>query len=109
MARKPATNVKGETRKKLPTRVRRAVFERDDFACVYCGASIFDDDGICLHLDHVEPWVLGGSDDAANLATACCWCNWRFGGRPKPPHIARAVLALIAARNAERQRAPAAA
>ena len=102
MARKVATNVNGETRKKLPAAVRRYVFERDDFACLYCGVSLFEDDGLAFHVDHVFPFVLGGSDEVANLATTCAACNWAAGGRRKPAHIERAVLALIAACNAAR-------
>ncbi len=98
--RKRTVNPNGETRKKLPAATRRYVFERDDFTCLYCGLSLFDQDGVALHVDHVHPFVLGGSDHIDNLATACCWCNWRHGGRPKPAHIAGPVLEVIAERNA---------
>ena len=98
--RRRTVNPNGETRKKVPTATRRYVFTRDDHICLYCGTSLYDDDGIALHVDHVHPFVLGGGDDIANLATACCWCNWHFGGRAKPAHIAAAVLEAIAERNA---------
>lgn len=52
------------------TTIRDSVFERDGFACVYCGAN----DGI-LECDHVFPVSLGGSNDIGNLATACRPCN----------------------------------
>ena len=98
--RRRSVNPSGETRKKVPTATRRYVFTRDDHTCLYCGTSLYDDDGIALHVDHVYPFVLGGTDDVDNLATACCFCNWRHGGRDKPAHIAGPVLEAIAARNA---------
>lgn len=53
--------------------LRDAVFERDGFGCVYCGS------GRDLHCDHVEPLVLGGSNDIGNLVTACATCNLSKG------------------------------
>lgn len=54
---------------------RHAIYERDHFACVYCGKSIFDHEGLTLTLDHVRPQELGGTNDATNLVTACKTCN----------------------------------
>ena len=54
---------------------RARIYERDGFACVYCGA---DGD---LTLDHIIPRSRGGSDDDDNLATACRRCNCRKGAR----------------------------
>lgn len=59
----------------IPGAVRRAVYERDGWACLYCGAEA------ALSLDHVVPWSLGGSDDESNLQTLCLPCNVRKGAR----------------------------
>ena len=40
--------------------------------CQYCG-DIFDTK--YLHIDHIIPRSLGGSDKLDNLTTACCKCN----------------------------------
>lgn len=53
--------------------LRDAVFERDGYACFYCGS------GRDLHCDHVEPMALGGSHDITNLVTACAACNLSKG------------------------------
>ena len=52
---------------------RRAIYARDDFRCIYCGAGV--EDGATLTLDHVTPRVLGGGNEASNLVTACLHCN----------------------------------
>lgn len=50
--------------------LRASIFERDDFACVYCGAS-----DVALECDHVVPVSRGGSNEPENLVTACRNCN----------------------------------
>ncbi|MFJ3973425.1 HNH endonuclease [Streptomyces parvus] len=49
--------------------LRRFIYERDGYRCIRCGDA--DD----LTLDHVHPWVLGGSNSADNLQTLCRTCN----------------------------------
>ncbi len=56
----------------ISTRTRFEVFKRDGFRCIYCGASPVERP---LHVDHVEPISKGGTDDPANLVTACAECN----------------------------------
>lgn len=51
-------------------RIRRSVFERDDFTCRYCGER-----GGRLECDHVTPVARGGGHEDANLVTACRTCN----------------------------------
>lgn len=53
-------------------RVRYEVLKRDNHTCRYCGASAPD---VTLHVDHVIPLALGGSDKPDNLVTACKDCN----------------------------------
>lgn len=53
-------------------RTRFEVLRRDDHTCRYCGQSAPD---VKLHVDHVIPIALGGTDDPSNLAAACADCN----------------------------------
>lgn len=53
-------------------RLRYEVLRRDNHTCRYCGAAAPD---VKLTVDHVVPVALGGSDEPANLATACSACN----------------------------------
>ena len=53
-------------------RTRFEVLKRDDHTCQYCGASAPD---ATLHVDHVMPKSLGGSNKPDNLLTACKDCN----------------------------------
>jgi len=54
---------------------RLAIYQRDDFRCVYCDSTMY------LQLDHIHPRSKGGSDHARNLATACRSCNMAKSNR----------------------------
>jgi hypothetical protein len=53
-------------------RLRYEILRRDNHACRYCGATA---PKAALTVDHVVPVTLGGSDEPANLVTACEPCN----------------------------------
>ena len=70
----------------VSNRLRYEILRRDRFACRYCGARAGD--GAVLEIDHVLPRVLGGSDKAENLVTACVACNSGKGStHPDSPAI----------------------
>ncbi|MGG6294680.1 HNH endonuclease [Leptolyngbya sp. AN02str] len=50
-----------------------SVLARDKWTCMSCGRSAKD--GITLHVDHILPRSLGGSNDMENLQTLCWKCN----------------------------------
>lgn len=56
----------------ISKRTRFEVLRRDNHTCQYCGQMAPD---VTLHIDHVEPVALGGSDKPDNLVTACKDCN----------------------------------
>ncbi len=62
----------------IPNELRRAVFERDNYTCQYCGCSGNEAD---LEIEHIIPISKGGNDDIRNLATACKTCNRTKGAR----------------------------
>lgn len=59
----------------LSAAIRARVYIRDGYACAKCGRDQF------LTIDHIHPWVLGGSDDLENLRVLCRSCNSRKGAR----------------------------
>lgn len=52
---------------------RLAIYLRDDLKCIYCARPAHQ--VVCLTLDHVTPWVNGGSNHESNLVTCCDRCN----------------------------------
>lgn len=53
-------------------RLRFEVLRRDNHTCQYCGEKAPD---VTLHVDHVKPKALGGTDGPENLVAACKDCN----------------------------------
>lgn len=64
----PAANVP-----RYVSRRRRAIFDRSEGKCHYCGAALQLDGK--WHVEHQLPRALGGGDDALNLVAACVRCN----------------------------------
>lgn len=60
---------------------RLAIYIRDNFSCLYCGASLKDAAPAEIHLDHLTPRSQGGTNDASNLVTSCRSCNCSRGNR----------------------------
>lgn len=60
-------------RPRISAALRHAVYERDGWACLHCGAEDR------LSLDHIHPYSKGGEDSYENLQTLCSSCNSKKG------------------------------
>lgn len=70
---------KSKSRKRtVSPKVRFQVLSRDGYRCIYCGATGAE---AALHIDHKRSVADGGTDEMANLATACERCNLGKGAR----------------------------
>jgi hypothetical protein len=63
------------SRDHISTSLRKAVYERDGYACVKCGSETH------LSCDHIIPITSGGKTEFENLQTLCLPCNWSKGPR----------------------------
>ena len=79
-------------RKPISGRVRQNVFMRDNYTCQICGKTI--DDGVTLHLDHIQPVSKGGSDEEDNLQVLCSQCNLEKHNRTDLLHDKRKLKQL---------------
>lgn len=59
------------TKEHIPSEIRWAVWERDNFTCKHCGTRKH------LSVDHIHPESAGGTLDMRNLQTLCKPCNSR--------------------------------
>lgn len=69
----------------IPRKTRQIIIERCEHTCQYCGDhgnATHGLDGKPWHIDHIEPWSLGGSNDESNLTLACATCNVKKRTRP---------------------------
>ena len=60
--------------------IRQTVFARDSFRCAYCQRKCGPNSRF-THCDHIIPICQGGTDDLANLTTACASCNLKKSGQ----------------------------
>lgn len=56
--------------------LREYVFKRDNYTCRYC-----QDKSDALECDHINPVLLGGTNELNNLATSCGPCNRSKGAK----------------------------
>jgi hypothetical protein len=70
--------VRGKRTAPLPRRVRDFVRKRDGGICQLCGEPIPSGD---MHVDHIRPVALGGTDHVSNLQASHSRCNLRKGAR----------------------------
>lgn len=68
------------SREPTSKKLRFEVFKRDEFRCVYCGATPSED--VILECDHVIAVAEGGQTHIDNLVTACRSCNRGKGATP---------------------------
>jgi len=54
---------------KIPTATRRAVYKREDYACALC-----ERPGV-IHIHHVRPRSMGGTNEIHNLIALCPVCH----------------------------------
>lgn len=59
-------------RRPLKVKKRFRILERDGFRCCLCGRTAKETK---LHVDHIIPVSIGGSDENENLQTLCQDCN----------------------------------
>jgi len=85
MSQKSVTSKK--QKEHVPAAVRREVYERDGFTCVYCqwnpskkaAVGPYIDAKLSVH--HVQPESRGGATNAENLVTCCTVCNRKLSNK----------------------------
>lgn len=58
--------------------VRSVLLKRYNYHCGYCGAKITNE---TANIDHIVPWIKGGTTRPKNLVPVCGDCNKRKGNR----------------------------
>lgn len=71
----------GVPRQRLASLTRRSVLARDGYMCVWCRTSAARNRSVLFEVDHIVPWIAGGSDHPVNLRTLCQECNQERSNR----------------------------
>ena len=77
-------------RQSIGASLRFDVLRRCNFACYYCGVPAALGLKV-LHVDHVIPVSLGGTNDPWNLVAACWDCNLGKAGAPPSADLVQRV------------------
>ena len=79
-SRGASTSKTGGSNKREPigAKLRVDILARDNYRCKKCGAT---QEQSRLHVDHIKPVSLGGTNDPSNLQTLCERCNLGKGAR----------------------------
>jgi 5-methylcytosine-specific restriction endonuclease McrA len=64
---------------RIPEAVKKAVWERDEGRCQWCGTEDTPENPI--QYDHIYPWSLGGENTVENLELLCRKHNLEKGDR----------------------------
>ena len=70
---------------------RIAIHIRDGWKCVYCGMCLKEVAKGVRQIDHLIPVACGGDNSAANLVSACAWCNNAKSDEPFTEFVGRAI------------------
>lgn len=65
---------------------RYAILHRAGFKCQACGDKPTTKNAVTLHIDHITPYSLGGSNSDNNLQVLCLQCNTSKGNRFSVDH-----------------------
>jgi DNA-directed RNA polymerase subunit RPC12/RpoP len=65
-------------KEKIPSELRKSIWERDEYRCKHCGTHID------LTIDHIKPESKGGTLEMNNLQTLCRSCNSKKGSKYQP-------------------------
>lgn len=68
----------------LTPKERFYILTRDQYTCQYCGRSAPD---VVLHVDHLQPVSLGGTNHPYNLLASCEACNISKSDTPLPESL----------------------
>ena len=79
---------KTKIRQNVDTATRYKVLERAGFKCQACGAKPSKQNDVTLHIDHIVPVTLGGTNAMKNLQVLCSECNISKGNRSVYDHNA---------------------
>lgn len=76
----------------IRTHKRLAIYLRDEFTCLVCGADLHGAAPSHIHLDHAKPKSKGGSNESTNLYTCCAKCNCSRQDKPLNKFVDADVL-----------------
>jgi 5-methylcytosine-specific restriction endonuclease McrA len=91
-------NLRLHQRRQFTLKERKKIWIQSERSCRYCKCILEAFTGDVMHIDHIVPVVVGGSDDIENLTAACVSCNLSKNAKSEDEFLATLLLGEESAR-----------
>lgn len=85
-------NLRLQQRKQFSQKEREKIWIQSERICRYCKCRLDGFTGDVMHIDHIVPVVVGGTDDLENLTAACVTCNLKKNAKSEDDFFATLLL-----------------
>lgn len=85
-------NLRLQQRRQFTQKEREKIWIQSERACRYCKCILDGFTGDIMHIDHIVPVVVGGTDDIENLTAACVTCNLSKNAKSEDDFLASLIL-----------------
>lgn len=86
------SNLRLQQRKQFSQKEREKIWIQSERICRYCKGRLESFAGDIMHVDHIVPVVVGGTDDIENLTAACVTCNLKKNAKSEDEFLAALLL-----------------
>jgi 5-methylcytosine-specific restriction endonuclease McrA len=84
-------NLRLQQRRQFTRKEREKIWIQSERVCRYCKCSLESFTGDIMHIDHIVPVVVGGTDDIENLTAACVTCNLSKNAKSEDDFLASLI------------------
>lgn len=87
-------NLRLQQRRQWTQKERERIWIQSERVCHYCRCKLESFSGDLMHVDHIVPVVVGGTDEIENLTAACATCNLSKNAKSEDEFLA-ALLKVV--------------
>lgn len=92
-------NLRLQQRRQWTQKERERIWIQSERVCHYCRCKLESFSGDIMHVDHIVPVVVGGTDEIENLTAACATCNLSKNAKSEDEFLASLLKLAESAEN----------